>query len=146
MWEPMSVTREFGETIEACWRDHKALNEGSPLPILINVDIDHGDVTSTNPADTDPYAWAEAFAAVSPVVHIKQSSMDKGGHRPFTAEYNAKGRVQPEKLVAALEAGGGRDNELVFEFTFREREPTDSHVVAALKESVDFWRGHVSLD
>ena len=146
MWEPMSVTREFGETIEACWRDHEALNEGAPLPILINVDIDHGDVTSTNPADTDPYAWAEAFARVSPVVHIKQSSMDKGGHRPFTAEYNAKGRVQPEKLVAALEAGGGRDNELVFEFTFREREPTDSHVVAALKESVDFWRGHVSLD
>jgi hypothetical protein len=54
--------------------------------------------------------------------------------------------VQPKKLLAALEAGGGSDNELVFEFTFREREPTDSHVVEALKESVDFWRGHVSLE
>jgi hypothetical protein len=142
----MSVTREFGETIDACRRDHAALNDGSPLPILVNVDIDHGDVTSQDPADTDPYAWAEAFARVSPVVHIKQSSMDKGGHRPFTAEYNAKGRVLPKKLLAALEAGGGSDNELVFEFTFREREPTDSHVVEALKESVDFWRGHVSLE
>jgi hypothetical protein len=71
--------------------------------------------------------------------------MDKGGHRPFTAAYNAKGRVVPERLIQALERGGGRDNELVFEFTFREREPTDSEVVAALKESVDFWRGHVEL-
>jgi len=146
MWEPMSVSREFGETIEACRRDHAALNEGSPLPILINVDIDHGDVTSPDPADTDPYAWAREFATVSPVVHIKQSSMDKGGHRPFTAEYNEKGRVIPEKLIAALRAGGSEENELVFEFTFREREPTDGHVVEALKESVAFWRGWVNLD
>ncbi len=145
MWEPMSISREFGQTIEACKRDHAALNDGSPLPILINADIDHGDVTSPDPADTDPYAWAEALATLSPVVHIKQSSMDKGGHRPFTAEYNAKGRVIPERLIQALEKGGGTDNELVFEFTFREREPTDSEVVAALKESVDFWRGHVEL-
>jgi D-erythrulose 1-phosphate 3-epimerase len=146
MWEPMSVSREFGETIEACRRDHAALNEGSPLPILINVDIDHGDVTSFDPDDTDPYAWARTFAKVSPVVHIKQSSMDKGSHRPFTAEYNAKGRVIPERLIAALEQGGGTDNELVFEFTFREREPTDGQVVGALKESVEFWRGWVRLD
>jgi D-erythrulose 1-phosphate 3-epimerase len=72
--------------------------------------------------------------------------MDKGGHRPFTAEYNAKGRVIPEKLIAALREGGSEENELVFEFTFREREPTDGQVVEALKESVDFWRGWVSLD
>jgi sugar phosphate isomerase/epimerase len=145
MWEPMSVSREFGQTIAVCKQDHAFLNEGSPLPILINADIDHGDVTSADPADTDPYAWATALASLSPVVHIKQSSMDKGGHRPFTAEYNEKGRVVPAKLIAALEEGGGTDNELVFEFTFREREPTDSQVVAALKESVDFWRGWVSL-
>jgi hypothetical protein len=40
--------------------------------------------------------------------------MDEGGHRPFTAAYNAKGRVIPERLIAALEEGGGTDNELVF--------------------------------
>jgi sugar phosphate isomerase/epimerase len=146
MWEPMSISREFGQTIAAAKRDHAALNEGSPLPILINADIDHGDVTSSDPADTDPYAWARELANSSPVVHIKQSTMDKGGHRPFTAAYNEKGRVVPKKLVRALEEGGGTDNELVFEFTFREREPTDSEVVAALKESVDYWRGWVALD
>jgi D-erythrulose 1-phosphate 3-epimerase len=54
--------------------------------------------------------------------------------------------VIPEKLIAALREGGSEENELVFEFTFREREPTDSQVVEALKESVDYWRGWVSLD
>ena len=35
-------------------------------------DIDHGDVTSANPADYDPYAWARAVPKVSPIIHIKQ--------------------------------------------------------------------------
>jgi hypothetical protein len=103
------------------------------------VDIDHGDVTSPEPADVDPYAWAERFAARSPIIHIKQSSMNKGGHWPFTAQYNADGRITPEKLIAAVQAGGGTDNELCLELAFREREPTDRSVVAAIRESVAYW-------
>ena len=39
----------------------------------------------------------EAFPPRSPIIHIKQSSMNKGGHWPFTADYNAKdGRIMPE--------------------------------------------------
>lgn len=140
MWEPMSVRREFGHTIEVCRRQHAWINEDMPLPVHLNSDIDHGDVSSPNPADTDPYAWAESFAADSPVIHIKQSSMNKGGHWPFTARHNEDGRIQPEKLLAAIRRGGGGDNELVFEFSFREREPDDSIAVDALRESVKFWR------
>jgi sugar phosphate isomerase/epimerase len=146
MWEPMSVRRELGETIPACRAMQDRLNASDmPIPFRINVDIDHGDVTSPDPDDTDPYAWARAFAADSPVVHIKQSSMNKGGHWPFTAPYNADGRIQPEKLLAALREGGGTDNQLVFEFSFREREPADSSAIVALRESVEFWRGHVEI-
>ena len=68
-------------------------------------DIDHGDVTSPNPDDYDPYAWARAVPKVSPIIHIKQSLMDKGGHRPFTAEFNARGRIHPEPLLAAFADG-----------------------------------------
>jgi hypothetical protein len=71
-------------------------------------DIDHGDVTSANPDDFDPYAWARAVPKVSPIIHIKQSLMDKGGHRPFTAEFNAKGRIQPEPLLQGLCRGRRR--------------------------------------
>lgn len=143
-WEPMSVGREFGESIAACRALQRRIDDaGLALPLLMMVDIDHGDVTSADPADTDPYAWAGAFPRQSPIIHIKQSSMNKGGHWPFTAAYNADGRIVPEKLLAAIGAGGGTDNEICLELSFREREPTDSGVVAAIAESVDYWAPHI---
>lgn len=143
-WEPMSVSREFGHTIAAC----RALDErldaaGLALPFLMMVDIDHGDVTSDDPADFDPYAWAGAFPARSPIIHVKQSSMNKGGHWPFVEEHNRDGRIQPERLLDAVRKGGGTDNEICLELSFREREPTDSHVVDMLRESVAYWAPHV---
>jgi D-erythrulose 1-phosphate 3-epimerase len=139
-WEPMSVARELGHTLAATqelqdWIDGKHL----PIPLKPMIDIDHGDVTSTDPADTDPYAWATRFATQSPIIHIKQSSMNKGGHWPFTARYNEDGKITPEKLLNAIAAGGGINNELCLELAFREREPTDRSVVAALRESVAYW-------
>jgi hypothetical protein len=63
-WEPMSVGREFGETIPACLALQKRLSaEPMALPMWMMADIDHGDVTSADPRDYDPYAWAEAVPA-----------------------------------------------------------------------------------
>jgi sugar phosphate isomerase/epimerase len=139
-WEPMSVGRELGHTIKYCQELQNWINAGElPIPLRPMVDIDHGDVTSPNPSDIDPYAWAKNFATQSPIIHIKQSTMNKGGHWPFTEQYNKDGRITPEKLLAAIKAGGGIDNELCLELAFREREPTDRNVVAALKESVAYW-------
>ena len=139
-WEPMSVGRENGHTIKACqelqdWIDGAKL----PLPFKPMVDIDHGDVTSPNPDDANPYAWAKSFATQSSIIHIKQSTMNKGGHWPFTAQYNRDGRITPEELLGAVRAGGGGGNEFCLELAFREREPTDRDVVAAVRESVAFW-------
>lgn len=143
LWEPMSVGREIGHTLEDCaavqdWIDAAGL----PIPLRPMVDIDHGDVSSPNPDDTDPFAWARAFATRSPIIHIKQSSMNKGGHWPFTKAYNENGRIQPDPLIAEIRKGGGGDNELCLELAFREREPTDRQVVAAMRESVEFWASH----
>lgn len=139
-WEPMSVGRELGHTLKDTqslqdWIDAAEL----PIPLKPMVDIDHGDVSSPDPADVDPFRWAKDFATQSPIIHIKQSTMNKGGHWPFTKQYNENGRITPEKLLDAVMAGGGADNELCLELAFREREPTDRSVVAALKESVEYW-------
>ncbi len=139
-WEPMSVGRELGHTLKDSqhlqdWIDATRF----PVPFRPMIDIDHGDVSSPNPADVDPYAWARRFATQSPIIHIKQSTMNKGGHWPFTRQYNPDGRITPEKLIAAIRAGGGHDNELCLELAFREREPTDRSVVSALRESVEYW-------
>lgn len=143
-WEPMSIGREFGETIEACLALQDRLSAADmSIPMWMMADIDHGDVTSSNPDDYDPYAWARAVPKVSPIIHIKQSLMDKGGHRPFTAEFNARGRIQPEPLLEAFRAGGGVDNEICLELSFKEREPNDREVIPQIAESVAFWAPHV---
>ena len=139
-WEPMSIGREFGETIQACLALQDRLTAANmAVPMWMMADIDHGDVTSANPEDYDPYAWARAVPRVSPIIHIKQSLMDKGGHRPFTAEFNARGRIQPEPLLEAFRAGGGQDNEICLELSFKEREPNDREVIPQIAESVAFW-------
>ncbi|ATG73809.1 MULTISPECIES: sugar phosphate isomerase/epimerase family protein [Zobellella] len=139
-WEPMSIGREFGETIESSMALQRRLNDANmAIPMWMMADIDHGDVMSENPEDYDPYAWAQAVPRVSPIIHIKQSLMDKGGHRPFIAEYNANGQIQPKPLLEALERGGAVDNEICLELSFKEREPTDRQVVAHIAESVAFW-------
>ncbi|MGN8114274.1 sugar phosphate isomerase/epimerase family protein [Labrys sp. 22185] len=139
-WEPMSIGREFGETIEACLSLQRRLTAADmAVPMWMMADIDHGDVTSSNPDDYDPYAWARAVPKVSPIIHIKQSLMDKGGHRPFTAEFNARGRIQPEPLLTALAEGGADDNEICLELSFKEREPNDRQVIPQIAESIAFW-------
>jgi len=143
-WEPMSIGREFGETIETCLALQNRLTAAAmAVPMWMMADIDHGDVTSSNPDDYDPYAWARAVPPVSPIIHIKQSLMDKGGHRPFTAEFNARGRIHPEPLLAAFREGGAADNEICLELSFKEREPNDRQVIEQIAESVAFWAPHI---
>jgi hypothetical protein len=143
-WEPMSVGREFGETIAQSIRLQDRLTAaGMEVPMWMMADIDHGDVTSPDPDDVDPYAWARAVPKLSPIIHIKQSLMDKGGHRPFTAECNARGRVHPEPLLAALAEGGAVDNEICLELSFKERDPNDRQVIEQIAESIAFWAPHI---
>lgn len=143
-WEPMSVGREFGHTIADCMALQGRIERaGLPLHMWMMADIDHGDVTSPNPDDVDPYAWARAVPRKSPIIHIKQSSMNKGGHWPFTADRNRDGRIQPEPLLAAIREGGGSDNEICLELSFKEREPDDRRVIPDIAESIAFWAPHV---
>jgi D-erythrulose 1-phosphate 3-epimerase len=143
-WEPMSVGREFGETIGSCLALQARLDRTDfAIPLKMMADIDHGDVTSADPDDYDPFAWARAVPRHSPIIHIKQSLMDKGGHRPFTAAANAQGRIQPAPLLAALAAGGAETNEICLELSFKEREPSDRRVVADIAESIAFWAPHI---
>jgi len=144
-WEPMSISREQGETLVETRRLHDDVNRDSPIPFRLCLDVDHGDVSSPNVDDTDPYAWLGTFATETAQVHLKQSKADKGGHWPFIAEHNREGRVHPDRVLATLHEAGCDDADLLLELSFREREPIDSTVVSALKESVAFWRRAVPL-
>ena len=138
-WEPMSIRREYGESIKEALRIQSLL-EGSDIPVCVCLDVDHGDVSSNDPRDTDYREWIAAFAGKAPYIHIKQVLKDKGGHHPFTEEYNSKGKVAAAELLNALEKNGVDDALLLLELSFREREPGDSMVLAQLKESAEYWK------
>lgn len=143
-WEPMSVGREFGDTIASAMALQQRLTDANmAVPMWMMADIDHGDVTSSNPADYDPYAWAEVVPTVSPIIHIKQSLIDKGGHRPFIEEYNKNGRIQPKLLLEKLYKGSAKDNQICLELSFKERDPMDYQVIDQIAESVAFWAPHI---
>ncbi|MCC6698009.1 MAG: sugar phosphate isomerase/epimerase [Candidatus Hydrogenedentes bacterium] len=140
IFEPMSVPREVAETIAATQDILDRCAEGFAIPMLLCLDVDHGDLQSPNPDDTDPHAWIRAFGKVSPCIHIKQSLRDKGGHYPFTAEYNARGKIIPNEILSTMREAGVTECTLLLEISHRERWPSDYTVVADLKESVEYWR------
>ena len=142
-WEPMSISREQGETISEACQLQNDVNIDSSLPFKMCLDVDHGDFSSLNPHDTDPYAWLNEFATESPIIHLKQTNMNKIGHWPFIDKYNKVGRIQPNKLISVLIDKSINKVDLILEPSFREREPSDSTVVEVLKESVEFWRQSV---
>ncbi|MFQ5836191.1 MAG: erythrose 4-phosphate dehydrogenase, partial [bacterium] len=106
-------------------------------------DVDHGDLASSDPRDRDPYVWLRELGRLSPVIHIKQSTKDKGGHWPFISQYNKEGIITPPKVMEAIEASGAKEVVLLFEFSHRERYPTEYQVIDDLKESVEYWRKYI---
>jgi sugar phosphate isomerase/epimerase len=81
-WEPMSVGRELGHTLAETEALQDRLDKaGLAIPLHAMIDIDHGDVSSPNPSDTDPYAWASRFAARSPIIHMP-NTITMGGSFP----------------------------------------------------------------
>ena len=143
MFEPMSIPREMACTIADTRELYERVNDGASIPIRLCLDVDHGFSLSPDPRDADPYAWLEEFGALSPVVHIKQSLADKGGHWPFTAEYNERGMITAPKVLRSLELSGADDVVLLMEISHRERYPAEGRVLSDLKESVDYWRQYV---
>ena len=140
-WEPMSISREQGETIAEARRLQDDLNNNAPIPFKMCLDVDHGDLASKNPDDTDPYKWLENFANVSPQIHLKQSLQNnKGGHFPFLPEYNKQGKIKADEYLSALKNNNVKDVDLILELSFKERQPQDSSVIHALSSSVKYWK------
>ena len=143
LWEPMSIGREYGETIDSAKKLQLEVNDGAPLPTKMTIDVDHGDLMSSNQDDTDPIAWIHSFRDDTAQIHLKQSSRDKRSNGPFTRQFNTNGRIHPSEILSALHSSDHSIKELILEISFREREPGDSTVVDQLKESVSHWRPFV---
>ena len=144
IWEPMSISREFGETINECKKIQFLLNKKKYSNFKLCLDVGHGDINSKDKKNYDPYYWLKSFVKESPVIHIKQVHKGSFGHLPFTKKNNLKGIVNAEKVINIIEKQGNYNTELAFELSFKERDPIDKNVKKDVISSVKHWKKHLN--
>jgi sugar phosphate isomerase/epimerase len=117
------------------------LTEGGEgrAPIRLCLDVGHMCVPGTSGADRDPYAWLRELGSAAPVVQLQQSDAEGDHHWPFTAERNAAGRIDADRVVDALAEGGVEEAALILE-VIPPFEQEDGAVLDDLAASVDYWR------
>ncbi len=139
IWEPMSIAREFGETLNECNKIHSLLNK-KKYKFDLCLDVGHGDINSKDKSNYDPYKWLEKFSSESPVIHIKQVKKNNFAHLPFTKKNNKDGIIKPKKILDILKNNNNSDTELAFELSFKERDPIDKNLKKNIFETVQYWK------
>jgi len=140
IFEPMSIPREWANTIEETKELMDRVNAHCGVPLRVCLDVGH----APHPSQRDPYPWIEQLAALSPVIHLQQTVLHKSNHAPFTAEQNKTGIITREKVMEAVKKSGCTDALFTFEISHREHRDTDFRIIADLKESVDYFRPVIS--
>jgi D-erythrulose 1-phosphate 3-epimerase len=141
-FETMSIPREMADTVAGARELCERANRGAAVPVRLCLDVGH----APNPAERDPYVWLRELGAISPIVHLQQTEANQSRHWPFTAEYNAKGIIDPERVLAALVESGAQEVFLAFEISHRESAEQEPRVAPDLRDSARYWRQYVAAE
>ena len=146
-WEHMSIEREQGHNrkdIDFLINQLK----NTKIPIKLCLDPDHGDLTSKDKLDYEPYGLMKKYLPYSSQLHLKQTSLDKRKNSTFTQENNSNGLIKGSEVAILInkfvEEENKEDFEIILELNAREREPDDSNICNEVKISLDYWRKHLS--
>ena len=134
----MSIQREIGHTIDDA-RNFQNLINRQGRNFRICLDIDHGDLASLDPKDTNPLDWIEYFGPEIGMLHLKQTTVDRRKNMPFTKENNEKGTIDARAVLDQLASAKVPSCTMYLELGFRERNPDDQIVINATRESVKYW-------
>lgn len=135
--ENLAAARE--PSTMAMIRDLLTDGDDAGVPIRLCLDVGHMCVPGTAGDDRDPYAWLRELGRDAPVVQLQQSDAEGDHHWPFTSEKNAAGRIDADRVLDALDAGGVEETALILE-VIPPFEQDDSAVIDDLTASVDYWR------
>ena len=142
-WEHMSIEREQGHVQRDIDYIIKNFME-TKVPIRLCLDPDHGDLSSSDSRDYEPYGLLEKYLPFSSQLHLKQTSLDKRKNSTFTSKNNKNGLIEGDKVANLLKKYVPEDKkedfELILELNAREREPDDSLICEEVKESLNYWR------
>ena len=140
LYETTSVPRETGATFAE--NDFILSHfKNAALPMKPCLDVGHRNQENPEAPEADPYAWIERYAKTSPLIHIQQCNSQGSHHWPFTPEFNAKGDVEPKKVLQAIESSGAKQEILLaLEIRHRAYYPDEYKLERNLRESVKYWR------
>ena len=113
--------------------------DASHVPIKLCLDVGHQCVPGTTGAERDPYAWLERMGSRAPVVQLQQSDAEGDHHWPFTAALNARGRIDADRVLAALDRSGAEEVFLILE-VIPPFEQDDDQVLDDMVASAAYWR------
>jgi len=139
IFEPMSVSREMATTVKETRELMDRVNAHCGVPMRVCLDVGH----APHPSERDPYPWIVQLGAVSPVIHLQQTVLNKSNHAPFTDEYNRDGIITGERVMEAVKESGCTDSLFAFEISHREHHDTEPKIIPELKESVNYWRKYI---
>lgn len=139
IFEPMSVPREFANTVQETKDCMAAVNANCGVPLKVCLDVGH----APHPDERDPYPWILALGSESPIIHLQQTVLGKSMHWPFTPEHNQEGYIKADQVLQCLAESGCQETLLLFELSHREHWDTDGLVIADHKASVAYWRQYV---
>lgn len=135
-YETMSIPREMGYTVARARQLYERVNVDVGIPFRVCLDVGH----APHPDERDPYLWLSELGDISPMVHLQQTEQGHSRHWPFTDEYNAKGVVDPRRVLETITATGIDDVWLGFEIAHRERYEVEPLVLPELAASAHCWR------
>ena len=135
--ENLAAARE--PSTMAMIRDLMTTGDSARVPVRLCLDVGHMCVPGTTGDDRDPYAWLRALGPVAPVIQLQQSDADGDHHWPFTTTHNAEGRIDADRVLAALAEGGVASTDLILE-VIPAFEQEDAAVLDDLVASADYWR------
>ncbi len=138
-FEPMSIPREMGITVQECKDLMAMVNVNCGVPMKICLDVGH----APHPDERDPYFWMAELGADSPLIHLQQTVKNKSNHSPFTDAYNKSGIIEPKRTVETLRKAGLKDAVFMLEISFREHFDTEFNIISDLKASADYWRPYM---
>ena len=137
MVENLAAARE--PSTMAMIRDLLDDGDAERVPIRLCLDVGHMCVPGTRGEDRDPYAWLRELGSVAPVIQLQQSDANGDHHWPFTADRNAEGRIDADRVLEALDRSGAAATDLILE-VIPPFEQDDASVIADLEASAAYWR------
>jgi sugar phosphate isomerase/epimerase len=144
LWEQIYAPCEVPYTIAQSKEFMARINEGAHVPIPLVIDLGHMCCQNFehNTEDTDPYEWLKQLGNITSVIHLQQCNGTGSCHWPFTKEYNAKGIIEPRRVIDAINESGAKEMYLFFEIFFSLSQ-TDQEILDQMKESIEYWQKYL---